>query len=563
MIMARQEKNIILVVGPPKSGIKLLKSGLNFLCTANAAGETTSDDGKNDPGLINDRLLRALGLSSYPAEGLPAGWQNTKAAGQAKQEIKNYLSETPAGSVPLILGDSLLAWFMPLWQAVFEELEIEPKMIHLTRHPWEVARALHKDEGLDLDRGHLTWLACYRNAVDAGLKHRSLLVVYEQLMEEPRLLFQRIGDELALSFNDGPGNSYSLQLGYAIQAEKRVFYADHMTAGEKELYSVFYRLYNTVAADQGQVGSLEIARILRSKLKSLLRFDLYPAYLAAMEQFYSLAADHHEGGMLKSRTFWGASINLIPREHLSAALYAFELIKPDISAFFVDYLKPGWTVFDVGAHLGYFSMLAATLVGGKGTVICFEPAPSTVDLLKENLRAFSQVTLVPQLVWHRDEKDLDFKVFELAHSAFNTAAANSLSIEQEKALDCSITRVQAVSLDAYSFEGDLKPDLVKIDVGGTERQVLEGMTGLLETVRPVVTLEVGHLRGQENEGIFSLESLLIFMQGYDYVALESVGYRLHVRGSVDQEAEGDQLILIPREKLPLVAKKYEVKQGLK
>ena len=551
IITAGHKKHIILIVGPPQNGLALLKSGLNFLCRGDGGGGPLSSAAAPGPGLINERLARAAGLSSERAGSLAPGWQKTEAAGRAKEDLKTYLSKIREGSAPLVFGDTLLCRVLPLWLEVLEELGLEPKIIHLTRHPWEVARALGRDEGLDLDSGHRLWLACHRAALRAALKHRAVLVAYEQLLEEPCQVFQRLGEALGLSYNYDLAKMFPLQLGHDLQAQKRDFDAGHMTAREKELYSVFYRLYNTAVVDKHRGGPFMISRDLRRALKGLSRSDLYPAHCARMDQFYHLAPENAHKGLLKGRTFWEAPINLVPGDHVSASIYAFGLIKPALTSFLVDYLKPGRTFIDVGAHLGYFSMLAAALVGAEGTVVSFEPAPAALEVLKENLRAYPQAGVVPKLAWHKEES-VDFKVFDLARAAYNTAVLPGSSPQAEPGRDYALTRVQGVPLDAYCADSDLKPDLVNIDAEGAERQVLEGMAGLLETGRPVVAFEVEASGARGKRSTALSRDLLDFMQGYDYEALESVGYRLHLKMNYDHKAEYDNMILVPREKLPLV-----------
>ena len=60
----------------------------------------------------------------------------------------------------------------------------------------------------------------------------------------------------------------------------------------------------------------------------------------------------------------------------------------DLVALFKRYLKPGMTVVDVGANIGYFSVIAAGLVGDTGSVHAFEPFPECFNRLKHNLSVF-------------------------------------------------------------------------------------------------------------------------------------------------------------------------------
>ena len=67
-------------------------------------------------------------------------------------------------------------------------------------------------------------------------------------------------------------------------------------------------------------------------------------------------------------------------------LYVFGVWEPAITAWVRDHLRPGDVVVDIGANIGYVSLLAASLVGPTGQVIAFEPVPSIADLLEANAR---------------------------------------------------------------------------------------------------------------------------------------------------------------------------------
>src|SRR4051794_33151645 len=60
-------------------------------------------------------------------------------------------------------------------------------------------------------------------------------------------------------------------------------------------------------------------------------------------------------------------------------------LEPLLTNFFASHVRPGHTVVDVGANVGYFTVLAAKLVGTEGRVIAFEANPTMCRLLKDNL----------------------------------------------------------------------------------------------------------------------------------------------------------------------------------
>ena len=137
-------------------------------------------------------------------------------------------------------------------------------------------------------------------------------------------------------------------------------------------------------------------------------------------------------------------------------------------------LKPGMVMLDVGAHVGYFSLLAARLVGSEGKVFSFEPDPINYDLLVQNieLNQYGNIFPVNSAV---GDKVGSLTLFQTAldngrHSTYHHGLPESGSVE-----------VAVSTLDAFLDARDWPDiDLVKVDVEGAEMDVLRGMAGLLE-----------------------------------------------------------------------------------
>jgi len=291
----------------------------------------------------------------------------------------------------------------------------------------------------------------------------------------------------------------------------------------------------------------ELKEDLYRQVEKLARAGFYHREARrGLKRFQEVSAGTAEGGLLKSKTFWGAPVNLLPGDDVSASIYALGFFEPELSLFFAEFLRPGQVVIDIGAHLGYFSMLAAELTGPGGRVVAFEPTPATAELLAKNLSAYPQARIVPGLAWNRREK-VAFKTFGQAGSAFNTAVTDRLSEAKKSAASCSTIDVEAICLDQYCREKNIWPDLVKIDAENSELQVLQGMSSLLEKCRPVVTMEVGDLSKNPAPELPSSRELIGFLQDCGYVALETLGCRLKGHFIHERPYRYDNLIMAPRE----------------
>ncbi|MDE2292106.1 MAG: FkbM family methyltransferase, partial [Elusimicrobia bacterium] len=137
--------------------------------------------------------------------------------------------------------------------------------------------------------------------------------------------------------------------------------------------------------------------------------------------------------------------------------------------------RPGMTFVDLGANIGYYSVLASRLVGPEGRVFAFEPDTANLELLLRNVRenGCRNVAVAPYAVSDR----VGFAELYQAESA---PAVHSIARPPESSRGGR--RVMTVSLDEYFPEG-VCPDFVKMDVEGAEFMALSGMTRLLSDRR--------------------------------------------------------------------------------
>jgi len=89
---------------------------------------------------------------------------------------------------------------------------------------------------------------------------------------------------------------------------------------------------------------------------------------------------------LHARTFFQEKLLVVLPEESACQLVRDGTIEEDVTSFLLTYLAEGMTFVDVGANLGYFTLLAATLVGPSGLVHAFEPARRTCGILRHNTR---------------------------------------------------------------------------------------------------------------------------------------------------------------------------------
>jgi methyltransferase, FkbM family len=159
-----------------------------------------------------------------------------------------------------------------------------------------------------------------------------------------------------------------------------------------------------------------------------------------------------------------------------ALIYYQGYSEPETARFILSFLRPGMVFFDVGAHIGEYALLASRRVGPCGEVHAFEPQPSTLALLENNVEVngLRNVRLNGCAVSDRDE-EVDFGV--RAEPSLSSIVREGKPLDGQELL-CSL-KVPSRTLDEYCGECGRWPDLIKIDVEGAELLVLQGAEGLL------------------------------------------------------------------------------------
>lgn len=168
---------------------------------------------------------------------------------------------------------------------------------------------------------------------------------------------------------------------------------------------------------------------------------------------------------------------------------------------FAERIRPGMVVFDVGAHVGFFSLAAGLRVGDEGRVVAFECSPDTAALLRRHIaynRVGHRVSVVEKAV-SDSEGRLQFFAYR-ASMAASMARANVESLNPEHLEEpLRELTVKSVTIDAFCGQHGLRPSIIKIDVEGAELRVLQGCQRTLREVRPEVFCEI-HPRQLANCG---------------------------------------------------------------
>ena len=240
----------------------------------------------------------------------------------------------------------------------------------------------------------------------------------------------------------------------------------------------------------------------------------------------------------------GISLQMLVGKPLEEFRYKGEI------GFILRHIKPGQRIVDVGANIGFFTLLCARQVGPTGQVWAFEPGPQSYALLSTNvsINGYNNVVVENSAVADSSGR-VDLFVCRAGESD-NRIAGTLLDYEQRDRIN-----VRCVALDDYCAKIDAPVDFIKIDVQGAETLVLRGMENMLRRQRPIISFEYTPHSVKIDEQCHQAE-LLARLRGFGYCVYElpEVGAERPVSDEYLLEAVGKgvgpaqtTLVLMPQE----------------
>jgi FkbM family methyltransferase len=146
---------------------------------------------------------------------------------------------------------------------------------------------------------------------------------------------------------------------------------------------------------------------------------------------------------------------------------------------FVSHLREGMTVMDVGAHVGFYSLLISRAVGPSGKVYAFEPVPEIFACLKEHIALNNATNVIPIPIALSDEKgSAKMSVKGGGSSLFRRVSDEFVEVQVER-LDDFVEREKIERVDA-----------IKLDVEGAELKVIRGADKTIRRDKPILMVEI-------------------------------------------------------------------------
>ena len=242
---------------------------------------------------------------------------------------------------------------------------------------------------------------------------------------------------------------------------------------------------------------------------------------------------------LRAKTFWGEVMTVVQPEVISSNLIGVGYYEEGLTRMVLECVKSGMIFFDIGAHFGYYTLLASRLVGDKGQVHAFEPSPTAFQILKLNAGKRNNVQLNPCAVFSKTET-IFFNDFGPNLAAYNSLYAPRL---EKEALEHLVTKkipVKAISIDDYVRSSGMSPDFIKIDAESAEYEILLGAKDTLSKL-PILSMEVGDMG---IEGAMPSKDLVLFLTALGYQPYHFSAGQLRAHEIRDKYTY-DNLIFLP------------------
>jgi len=203
-------------------------------------------------------------------------------------------------------------------------------------------------------------------------------------------------------------------------------------------------------------------------------------------------------------------INLYKNNYLSYVIFSGQF-EEDTTAFIKANLNSGDCFIDVGANIGFFSLLTSPIVAADGLVLSIEPTTDTFIKLDENIHQNGLLNVKHHKIALSDyEGTASFNVSMDGHDAFNSFSKPQYGSEYES------ETVEVKMLDSFYNNIETYKDriLIKVDVEGWEYNVIKGAEKILRELNPVIIIEFNDENTKNSP--FKCRDVYTLFQSYGY-----------------------------------------------
>lgn len=246
------------------------------------------------------------------------------------------------------------------------------------------------------------------------------------------------------------------------------------------------------------------------KIRNKLSYFYKQVFIAILLKLGKIWVTH-------KKMFTGDIMKIVLPDNISSSLYLVGFFEGNETKAFLHLMKPGDTFVDIGAHIGYYSVLAKALGGEQSKVVAIEPTPSTFNILEKNLENKSKVSLL-NIGLFSVNGTIEFNDYGIRYMCLNSFKDARLN---EKIYGKKLT-IPVKTLDTIVDQLNINPTLIKIDAESAELDIINGGKNTLTSNNLKLILEVGDY---ENTGLNNSIKIIEALEKLGYKSYEFRGNR--------------------------------------
>ena len=254
---------------------------------------------------------------------------------------------------------------------------------------------------------------------------------------------------------------------------------------KKKLVKIYLKIINKLSRGRGYGKKYRIINSTVNKIETTLKSD---------------TAD-----------VWAGRMHLHPNDGLRLSIRGVHDI--DNTEILMNHVKKDQIVIDLGAHIGYYTLMMAKLVGPNGKVFAFEPEPRNLELLQKNIskNGYENVIVVPKAVSNNEENCILY-VGQESFGANKIFKPKKTNVQKFKEI-----KTQTIKLDNYFKENSFleKISFLKMDIEGSEIKALEGMKKILESNQELKIFTEINKDALEDSGS-DYKKMLRYLEGFNF-----------------------------------------------
>ncbi len=259
-----------------------------------------------------------------------------------------------------------------------------------------------------------------------------------------------------------------------------------------------------------------------------------------------------KGLSVNTNTFWGAPLRLTLPSAMDIYITGGKTHNSEIRLckFLAQYLNTGNCFLDIGANVGFFSLLAAECVGPTGKVLAMEASTETFQLLYQNLESLKNAKPF-HLACADESSQIELIEFPVLYNEYNTLESQQYADEVWfKKIRANKILVEAIKGDDFIAQQSIAPHMIKIDVEGAEARVIDGLTNTLTMQTPIVIMEF--INSSKNNSAHVQAAQQLLQHGYFCYQIDADSKPLRIESDLNtymavKSYDSDNLVFSKKE----------------